>query len=122
MFHIFINTLIFGLVLVFIVILKQQFFNKHYKIENFKNNNTNSDTKNDTDNSPEQNNKFILAQQNAGNINVLKNRVNDLEVLKNKVINNSNKIKLLEANLEEILQEQINFTSQNTIDNIKELK
>lgn len=120
MIHIFINILIFTLIFVFIIILKQQLFMPYSKIENFKNNNTN--TNRNKNSNPykldEENAGFILAQQNAGNINILKDRVGHLEVLKNQVIDNSNKIKLLEVSLEEILQEQRNFTSQHSQDNI----
>ena len=120
MIHNFINILIFTLIFVFILILKQQLFIPNNKIENFENNNNNTNIKRDKPpyklNEPLTHDAFILAQQNAGNINVLKNRVENLEVLKNKVMDNSNKIKLLEEELEQILQEQINMTLQkNTI-------
>lgn len=105
MIHHFINILILALVIIFIIILKQQAF--HSKIENFKNTNTKQkyNTEDDSD-------EFILAQQNAGNIQVLKDRVKHLEVLKNKVIENSNKIKVLENSLKEIVEEQMDISSQ----------
>ena len=46
----------------------------------------------------------------------------NLEVLKNKVMDNSNKIKLLEEDLEQILQEQINMTLKKTPPNISGFK
>ena len=118
----FINILIFTLIFVFILILKQQLFIPHNKIEKFENNNTN----NKRDSPPYKlhvsNDAFVLAQQNAGNINILKNRVENLEVLKNQVMDNSNKIKLLEEDLEQILKEQINITLQKTPPNISGFK
>ena len=120
MIHIFINILIFALIFIFVVILKQQIFISPY-IENFNNNKPNTKRENKSnpynleDNLDDQNDGFVLAQQNAGNIKVLKDSVGHLEKLKNKVIDNSNKIKLLEVNLEEILQEQVNFSSKKAI-------
>ena len=122
----FINILIFTLIIVFILILKQQLFIPDNKIEKFDNNNKN--TNNKRDNHPYKlkealsNDAFELAQQNAGNINVLKNRVENLEVLKNQVMDNSNKIKLLEEDLEQILQDQINMTLKKRPPNISGFK
>jgi hypothetical protein len=101
MIQIFINILIFTLIFVFVIIITQQLFIPHYKIENFTNNNINIKRDKKVDVS---NDEFILEQQKAGNINVLKERVSDLEVLKNQVINNSNKIKLLQGVVEEFLK------------------
>lgn len=125
MIHNFINILIFTLIFVFILIIKQQLFIPHNKIEKFENNNNANNTRDNPPyklNDPLSNDAFILAQQNAGNINVLKNRVENLEVLKNKVMDNSNKIKLLEEDLEQILQEQINMTLKKTPPNISGFK
>jgi hypothetical protein len=119
MIHIFINILIFTLIFVFVIILTYQLFIPHYKLETFKNNDTNSKrNKNSYNADHDTNAAFILAQQNAGNINILKDRVGHLEVLKNQVIDNSNKIKLLESDLQDILQRQIHIASKNTRPNI----
>lgn len=120
MISIFINILIFTLIFVFILILKQQIFISSNKIENFKNNKGNK--KEDNLDDDDTNETFILAQQNAGNINVLKDKVGHLEALKNQVMNNSNKLKLLEDELEEILQEQTNIASHKTPSDIFQLK
>ena len=117
MIHIFINILIITLIFVFVIILNQQLFFPKHKIENFKNNNTKN--KDETKPYPEDDDSdaatsaaFILAQQNAGNINILKDRVGHLEVLKNQVLNNSNKIKVLENELQEILEQQQSIDSK----------
>jgi methyl-accepting chemotaxis protein len=116
MIHIFINILIITLIFVFVIILNQQLFFPKHKIENFKNNTKNKDkTKpypEDDDSDAAASAAFILAQQNAGNINILKDRVGHLEVLKNQVLNNSNKIKVLEDELQEILEQQQSIASK----------
>ena len=104
MIHIFNNILICTLIFVFVIIITQQLFIPHYKIENFTNNNNNINIKRDKK-VDVSNDDFILDQQKAGNINVLKERVSDLEVLKNQVINNSNKIKLLQGVVEEFIKQ-----------------
>jgi hypothetical protein len=58
------------------------------------------------------NNALILAQQNAGNIEVLKGRIDSLDGLKEKVENNIQNINSIQTQLEGLVQQQADFAQQ----------
>lgn len=58
------------------------------------------------------NNALILSQQNAGNIEVLKGRIDTLDGLKEKVDNNIQNINSLQTQMEGLVQQQADFAQQ----------
>lgn len=58
------------------------------------------------------NNALILAQQNAGNIEVLKGRIDSLDDLKEKVNNNIQNIKSMQTQIDGLVQQQTDFAQQ----------
>ena len=58
------------------------------------------------------NNALILAQQNAGNIDVLKGRIDTLDGLKEKVDNSIQNINSMQTQIDSLVQQQADFAQQ----------
>ena len=58
------------------------------------------------------NNALILAQQNAGNIEVLKGRIDGLEDNKNKIVNMQQQIDSMQTQIDGLVQQQTEYAQQ----------
>jgi methyl-accepting chemotaxis protein len=100
-------TIINLLIIIFIILISYQIFLAHFSnsiiegLEDYKDYDTN-----------DPNNVMILAQQNAGNIEVLKGRIDTLDGLKEKVDNNIQNINSLQTQMEGLVQQQADFAQQ----------
>jgi len=120
--------LIYILILVFICLLVYQTYlaiSPFSIIEGLENTNTNTDTNTNTNtntntdtnslkeykpyNLNDPNNALILAQQNAGNIEVLKGRIDTLDGVNKRVDNLEQSVELMQTQLDGLVQQQANF-------------
>lgn len=103
------SILVHFLIVIFIIIITYQIFlaNSSYK-EGL----DNSGYKNYDTNNP--NNALILAQQNAGNIEVLKKEMDELSGLKKNITDLSGNVTTLQTRVDALSQSQIDYLSQNT--------
>ena len=60
-------------------------------------------------NTNDPNNALILAQQNAGNISVLKTRVDALDGINDKVTNLQSQVDEMSAQIDDLVQQQVDF-------------
>ena len=116
--------LIYLLILLFTILITYQLFlafpsfsNTSYLIEGLDNQDlTNQDEDEDSDYKPynlnDPNSALILAQQNAGNIEVLKGRIDTLDGIKEKVDNNTQSINAIQTQIDGLVQQQADFAQQ----------
>jgi hypothetical protein len=118
--------LIYILICIFVLLLGQQiilafsndnsikgygYTNKGYIIEGMDNNtSTTNEYKPYNVNDP--NNALILAQQNAGNIEVLKGRVDNLDGIKTRVDDMQQNINSMQTQLDGLVQQQADYAQQ----------
>jgi hypothetical protein len=105
------------LIVFFVVLLCSQMylaiFNKPTMLEGLENNSTStsaSDYKPYNMNDP--NNALILSQQNAGNIEVLKGRIDDLDGVKSTVDNMQQSIDSMQTQIDSLVQQQADYANQ----------
>ena len=103
------SIIVHSLIVLFIVIIIYQLFlgNYSYK-EGFDNTGYKSYNTNDP------NNAMILAQQNAGNIEVLKKQIDDLTGLKQIVTDLSGNVTTLQTQVNSLVQSQADYLSEQT--------
>ncbi len=98
-------------------------------------NKTNTETNNDYKpyNLQDPNNSLILAQQNAGNIEVLKGRIDGFDGIKQRVDNMQQSIDSIQIQMDSLVQQQANYaqeiagstppeitgTEQDTVENVE---
>jgi hypothetical protein len=112
-------TLIYILICLFIVLISYQIYLAIFPnnvIEGLENNTT-SETQTQTQeykpyNVSDPNNSLILAQQNAGNIEVLKGRVDDLDGIKKKVDNIQLSIDAMQVQMDDLVQQQADYAQE----------
>jgi hypothetical protein len=90
-------------------------------VENLDNLDTNTNTETNTENTtPEYqpynidnpNNALILSQQNAGNIEVLKGRINDLDGVKKKVDSIQESVDSMQIQINQLVQQQADYAQE----------
>lgn len=106
-------NLIYILIIVFIIIILCQIFLGDKLIEGM----DNADTSTTTDtyqpyNLSDPNNALILGQQNAGNINYLKERVDELTNVKKDVDDLKQNVSLMQTQIDALVQQQADFGTQ----------
>jgi hypothetical protein len=92
-------------------------FNTNTLIEGLENTTNNTNTNTNTQqykpyNLGDPNNALILAQQNAGNIEVLKGRIDAQDGLKEKVDNIQQNINSIQTQMDGLVQQQADFAQQ----------
>jgi len=101
--------IVHSLIVIFIVIIIYQLFlGDNYYQEGLDNSGYKSYNTNDP------NNAMILAQQNAGNIEVLKKQLDDLTGLKTTVTDLSGNVTTLQTQVNSLVQSQQEYLSQNS--------
>ena len=95
------------LIIFFIVLILYQLVLANYVVEGLENNDSYKPY--DTNN-PD--NVLILAQQNAGNINFLKSRLDNLQGLNQQVQDLSNNYQGLQSQVDQLITAQKDYTSQ----------
>lgn len=109
--------LIYILIFIFIILMAYQIYlaNRTYKIvEGLENEDTSTNETKEYKpyNLSDPNNSLILAQQNAGNIQVLKGRIDDLHGVKEKVDNIQQSIDLMQTQIDGLVQQQADYAQQ----------
>jgi hypothetical protein len=112
--------LIYILICIFVLLLGQQiilaFFGdnsiKGYTIEGMDNNTDTNTSEYKPYNVNDPNNALILAQQNAGNIEVLKGRVDNLDGIKTRVDDMQQNISSMQTQLDGLVQQQSDYAQQ----------
>lgn len=113
--------LIYLLIGIFLALLLYQTFSSPAIIEGLENDTnttSNTDTTNNTDatyqpyNMNDPNNALILGQQNAGNISYLKQRVEDLSGIKERVDNIQESVNSLQTQVDGLVQQQADYAQQ----------
>jgi flagellar basal body-associated protein FliL len=111
--------LIYILILVFIILIGYQtylaiFSNK--LIEGLENDNTITNSSNTQEYKPynlqDPNNSLILAQQNAGNIEVLKGRIDSFDGVKQKVDEMQQNINSMQTQIDGLVEQQANYAQE----------
>ena len=105
--------LIYVLIIIFMLLIAYQIFlsfNTNTLIEGLENTNTNTNTQAyQPYNVGDPNNALILAQQNAGNIIVLKDRVDALDGVKNSVDDMQQNINSMQVQINSLVQQQSDY-------------
>jgi hypothetical protein len=107
--------LIYVLIIIFMLLIAYQMFlsfNTNTLIEGLENttNNTNTNTQQYKPyNLGDPNNALILAQQNAGNIEVLKGRIDSLDGVKNNVDDMQQNINSMQVQINSLVQQQSDY-------------
>ena len=115
---IYILILLFVFLLSYQVYLSNNIFNPipySKSIEYFENKTSNTSTTQQQHkpyNLNEPNNSLILAQQNAGNIEVLKGRIDNLDGIKKKVDDIQETISLMQTQLDNLVQQQAEYAQE----------
>jgi hypothetical protein len=115
--------LIYLLISLFTILITYQLFlaffssSKSYNlIEGLDNQDLTSETQSEQEYKPynlnDPNSALILAQQNAGNIEVLKGRIDSLDGLKEKVDDNKQNINAIQTQIDGLVQQQADFAQQ----------
>ena len=109
--------LIYILVLLFILLIGYQFILEMWPqslVEGLENADTNTVGEQEYKpyNVSEPNNSLILAQQNAGNIEVLKGRVDKLDGLNDKVVTIQQSIDLMQTQIDGLVQQQADYAQE----------
>ena len=97
------------LIILMILLLVNQFYNYLTKIKTIEGMESKSYSDYNTNNSD---NALILAQKNAGNISVLKEQVDELSNIKSSVDDLKEQNKLLNTQVQDIVEQQSNFAQQ----------
>ena len=110
-------NLIYILIIVFVIIILCQIFLGDKLIEGMDNPDTSTTTTTeDTTYQPynlsDPNNALILGQQNAGNINYLKERVDELTNVKKDVDDLKQNVSLMQTQIDALVQQQADFGTQ----------
>lgn len=111
-------TLIYFLILIFVSLLIYQFYLKYISlttvVEGYEdkqtNNNNNSEYK--PYNISDPNNSLILAQQNAGNIEVLKGRIDGLDGVKKRVDELQQNVDMMQTQIDGLVQQQADYAQE----------
>jgi len=105
--------LIYVLIIIFMLLIAYQIFlsfNTNTLIEGLENTTNNTNTPEYKPyNLGDPNNALILAQQNAGNIIVLKERVDDLDGVKNNVDDMQQNINSMQVQINSLVQQQSDY-------------
>lgn len=112
--------LIYILISVFLLLFSYQIFLAIWPdkvIEGLENSTTNTNTNaNTTEYQPynvsDPNNSLILAQQNAGNIEVLKGRIDKFDGVKEQVDTMQQNIDLMQVQMDELVQQQADYAQE----------
>jgi peptidoglycan hydrolase CwlO-like protein len=111
--------LIYLLIFLFLALIIYQLFFSNTVIEGLENSTeTTSSTTNNTDatyqpyNMNDPNNALILGQQNAGNIEYLKQRVEDLSGIKERVDNMQENINSMQTQIDGLVQQQADYAQE----------
>jgi TolA-binding protein len=107
--------LIYVLIILFLILLGYQTYLAMYPnklIEGLENDQTPSTQDYKPYNLNDPNNSLILAQQNAGNIEVLKGRIDDLDGVKNRVDDMEQSINLMQTQIDGLVQQQADFAQE----------
>ena len=105
--------LIHVLIILFVSLLCYQIYLAYFVnplVEGLENSDTSSEYKPYNVNDP--NNALILAQQNAGNIEVLKGRIDAQDGIKEKVDNIQQNINSIQTQMDGLVQQQADFAQQ----------
>lgn len=110
-------SLIYILIFVFIILMGYQIYlanSTHRIIEGLENGDTSNDSVKEYKpyNLSDPNNSLILAQQNAGNIEVLKGRIDKLDGVKEKVDTMQQSINLMQTQIDGLVQQQADYAQQ----------
>lgn len=109
--------LIYVLIIIFMLLIAYQIFlsfNTNTLIEGLENTTNNTNTNTNTQeykpyNLGDPNNALILAQQNAGNIEVLKGRIDSLDGVKNNVDDMQQNINSMQVQINSLVQQQSDY-------------
>jgi len=107
--------LIYILILIFVIFISYQIiieFTPSNIIEGLENTSTSNSGQYKPYNSNDPNNALILAQQNAGNIEVLNGRVNNLDGIKQKVDDMQQEIDSMQVQIDGLVQQQADLGNQ----------
>lgn len=108
--------LIYSLIIVFLMLISYDIilaFFPQKVIEGLENEGSNSTTQEYKPyNLNDPNNSLILAQQNAGNIEVLKGRIDNLDGVKEKVDNIQENINSMQTQIDGLVQQQADYAQQ----------
>jgi hypothetical protein len=108
-------VLIYILIILFIILLGYQTYLAIFPdklIEGLENDQTPSTQDYKPYNLNDPNNSLILAQQNAGNIEVLKGRIDGLDGVKNRVDDMEQSINSMQTQIDGLVQQQADFAQQ----------
>ncbi len=110
-------NLIYILIIVFVIIILCQIFLGDKLIEGMDNPDTSTTTTTEDAtyqpyNLSDPNNALILGQQNAGNINYLKERVDELTNVKKDVDDLKENVSLMQTQIDALVQQQADFGTQ----------
>jgi len=109
-----VNTLVNTLVVFFLILIIYQLLLASHIIEGLENQYQQYDTNNP-------NNALILAQQNAGNISFLKQRLDSLTDINEQVQDLSGNVLTLQTQVTDLVQAQQNYTDQMTGGTVPEI-
>lgn len=107
--------LIYILIILFIILLGYQTYLAMFPnkiIEGLENEETTSTQDYKPYNLNDPNNSLILAQQNAGNIEVLKGRIDGLDGVKNRVDDMEQSMNSMQTQIDGLVQQQADFAQQ----------
>jgi hypothetical protein len=108
--------LIYVLIILFTILILYQaflaFFMSNSLVEGLENNESNSTNEYQPYNVNDPNNALILSQQNAGNIEVLKGRIDGFDGVKEKVDNMQQSINSMQIQIEGLVQQQADYAQE----------
>lgn len=107
------------LIVLFSSLIMYQLYLNYFKnnlIEGLETNNTSSNSEDTNTYKPynlsDPNNSLILAQQNAGNIEVLKGRIDDLDGVKKRVDDIQQSIDMMQTQIDGLVQQQADYAQE----------
>ena len=111
--------LIYNLIVLFVILISYQVYLAMLSstfstslIEGLENNDTTSSYKSYTNLINDPNNSLILSQQNAGNIEVLKGRINDLDGVKQSINDLKQSINSMQTQIDGLVNQQANYAQE----------
>lgn len=108
--------LIYVLIVLFTILIVHQvfltFFVSNSLVEGLENNETSSTNEYQPYNVNDPNNALILSQQNAGNIEVLKGRIDGFDGVKEKVDNMQQSINSMQVQIDSLVQQQADYAQE----------
>jgi len=107
--------LVYILILLFILLIGYQIFsgsNSNKIIEGLENESEPTTTEYQPYNTNDPNNALILAQQNAGNIQVIKGRIDNLDGIKEKTDKMQQDMNSMQTQIDALVQQQADFGQQ----------